>query len=136
MSSQPWLSGSVASGLATSSSVASTSVALGLAVPVDAFGFGDGWFHGFVAAGLLVLVLWVVGLVAVGFDALSSVASDLVAVRFKQHQSIPMLLNPPPRPQNSMLPNLMWEKTWAHLVPYLADVTIYRFQELINIITC
>ena len=57
-----------------------------MAVPVDCFGFSDGWFHGFAAADLLVLVWWVVSLAAVGLEMLRSAASDLSAAGFKQCQ--------------------------------------------------
>ena len=55
-----------------------------LAVLVDDFGFGGGWFRGFATAGCAASGVVAVGLVAVGFEALGSAAASLAAVGFKQ----------------------------------------------------
>ena len=39
-------------------------------MPVDGFGFGGGWFHGFATAGCVASDFAKVGLAAVGFEAL------------------------------------------------------------------
>ena len=55
-------------------------------MPIDGFGFGGGWFHGFAAAGCVASGFAMAGLVTVGFEALGLTALSLVVVRFKQHQ--------------------------------------------------
>ena len=67
----------MASGLEASSS---------LAVPLDGFGFGGGWFDGFVTTSCAALCFVLDVLAAAGLETLGSVASGLAVVRFKQHQ--------------------------------------------------
>ncbi len=57
-----------------------------MAVLIDGFGFGGGWFHGFATVGCVASGFAVVGLVAAGCKALGLVAVGLAVVRFKQHQ--------------------------------------------------
>ena len=55
-------------------------------MPIDGFGFGGGWFHGFAKAGCAVSGFAVVGLAAMRFEKLGSMISILAADGFKQHQ--------------------------------------------------
>ena len=57
-----------------------------LAVPVDGFRSGGGWFHGFYAAGCAASGFATAGLLAAGFQALGLAVAGLVVVRLKQHQ--------------------------------------------------
>ncbi len=57
-----------------------------LAVPVDGFGFGGGWFRGFSAAGYATSDSATAGLMAAGFEVLDLVVAGLAAVGFKQCQ--------------------------------------------------
>ena len=57
----------------------------GLAMLVDCFGFGYGWFHVFATAGCVSSGFAVTGLAAVGFKALGLAAASLAVLRFMQH---------------------------------------------------
>ena len=57
-----------------------------MAILVDCFRFSCGWCHGLVSAGCVVPVFFVMGLAAMGFEALGLAASSLAVVRLKQHQ--------------------------------------------------
>ena len=56
-----------------------------MAMLIDGFGFGGGWFHGFATAGCAASGFATAGLAAVGSKALGLAAVDLAVVRFKQH---------------------------------------------------
>ena len=90
-----------------------------MAVPVDGFGFGGGWFHGFATAGYATSGFATAGLAAVGFEEQLSVSSSI-------RYTIPTLLNPPVSgtQHNAMLPNPMWQNPLVYLVPFLTDTTI------------
>ncbi len=53
-------------------------------MPIDGFGFGDGWFNGF-ATGCVASGYAVAGLSAVSFEVLGLAAASLAIVRFMQH---------------------------------------------------
>ena len=55
-----------------------------MAMPIDGFGFGCGWFHGFATAGCSASGFALAGLAAAGFEKLGSATA--AATSFKQHQ--------------------------------------------------
>ena len=100
---------------------------LSLAMSIDGFGFGGGWFHDFSATGCAASGFATAGLAAVGFEELGSVVVGLAAVGVKQHQvhctnasETTSVTNTPEH--NAAKPDV--GKAMGLSMPFLADVTI------------
>ena len=78
-------SGLASFGLTASGFASFRSVGFQFGMMIASFGFGDGRFHGFAAAGCAASAFAVAGLVAAGSEVFGLAAEDLAVVRFKQH---------------------------------------------------